>query len=225
MEKKSKFKEFMKDKGFVGAFALAVVALGISGYIAYDSTMNEIKSQEDKTPTSSVTEEVGGEVTGIPKDESTAPESGEDASSDTPANNFVTITAEKMMPVDGEIIGEFSNGELVKSETLGVWKTHDGIDIACELGTSVKSATTGKVKSIKDDALWGICVVIDHEGGYEGHYYGLDKALNIKEGSEVTAGEIIGKTATADAELKMPPHLHFGVKENGEWINPVSFIG
>ncbi len=224
MEKKFKLKEFLKGKGFAGALALSVVAIGISAYIAYDSTMNEVKSQEDKKPESSAAEDVGGEVSNVPKDEEKE-STPSDTSDDAEVNNFVTVTAERMMPVDGEIIGEFSNGELVKSETLGVWKTHDGIDIACEIGTNVKSATSGKVKQIKNDPLWGICVIIDHNDGFEGYYYGLDKALEVNEGSEVKAGEVIGKTAQFDAEIKMPSHLHFGVKQSGRWVSPVDFIG
>ena len=52
------------------------------------------------------------------------------------------------MPIENEVIWEYSNGELVKSETLGVWKTHDGMDIAASVGTDVKAACTGKVKEI-----------------------------------------------------------------------------
>ena len=67
------------------------------------------------------------------------------------------------MPIENaEVIKPFSNGELVFSETLEVWKTHDGIDLKAETGTEVRSMTEGKVLEVKDDPLWGITVVIDH---------------------------------------------------------------
>lgn len=218
----AKVKKFFKGKSFAGALCLSVVAVGIAAYIAYDSALTDIASQESKTPETSA-QAVDNNVSGIPKDDG---ESGTDAndSSAEQANNFIRNTAERMMPVDGEIINQYSNGELVKSETLGVWKTHDGIDIKAELGTEVKSATSGKVISIKDDPLWGVCVVIDHYDGYEGFYYGLDKALEISEQTEVEAGQVIGKTASFDCESKLEPHLHFGVKCSGEWMNPTDFI-
>ena len=122
------------------------------------------------------------------------------------------------------MIWEYSNGELVKSETLGVWKTHDGMDIAASVGTDVKAACTGKVKEIKDDPLWGICVVIDHGDGYETHYYGLDKSLEVKEGSNVESGQKIGVTWTIECESKLAPHLHFAVKQNGKWVSPKEYI-
>lgn len=223
----AKVKKFLRGKSFAGALCLSVAAVGIAAYIAYDSALSDISSQESRTPDTSV-QAVDNTVSGIAKDNAASSDTAADAqtadSGAEQANNFVHSTAERMMPIDGdiEIINQYSNGELVKSETLGVWKTHDGIDLAAPLGTEVKAATSGKVISVKDDPLWGVCVVIDHNDGYEGYYYGLDKALEVSEQTEVEAGQIIGKTAEFDCESKLAPHLHFGVKKNGEWINPVS---
>ena len=59
------------------------------------------------------------------------------------------------MPIKGEIIQEFSKGELVKSETMGDWRTHDGIDIAAKQSTPVKSVADGTVCEINNDNIWG----------------------------------------------------------------------
>ena len=174
-----KIKKFFKGKGFAGALCLSVVAIGISTYLTYDSTLKTIADEEPQKPDSTVSaEQVDNTQSGIPKDETSKSEADNSAA---PANNFVRSTAKRVMPIENEVIWEYSNGELVKSETLGVWKTHDGMDIAASVGTDVKAACTGKVKEIKDDPLWGICVVIDHGDGYETHYYGLDKSLEVKE--------------------------------------------
>jgi len=223
----AKLRSFFKGKGFAGALCLSLAAIGISTYIAYDNALGDITSQSNITPESSA-QPVDNNVSGVPKDESSKTDTQSDntgSSSDAPANNFILNTSERVMPIDSEILVPYSNGELVKSETLGVWKTHDGIDIAAEEGTEVKSAAAGKVTAIKDDPLWGVCVIIDHYDGYEGHYYGLDKALSVKQEQEIAAGEIIGKTALIDCEIKTAPHLHFGVKCNDAWINPEEFIG
>ena len=162
-----KIKKFFKGKGFAGALCLSVVAIGISTYLTYDSTLKTIADEEPKKPESSVSaEQVDNMQSGIPKDETSK---SNDNSSVEPANIFVRSTAKCVMPIDGDLIWEFSNGELVKCETLGVWKTHDGMDIAAAQGTDVKAACTGKVKEIKDDPLWGVCVIIDHGDGYETH--------------------------------------------------------
>ena len=128
-------------------------------------------------------------------------------------------------PIAAEVIIPFSEGELVKSKTLNCWKTHDGVDIKAENGTPVSAMTSGRVVSVKDDALWGVSIIIDHGNGIEGHYYGLAKNVNVKPDQMVASGEIIGVAGnTAECETAEEPHIHFGVKNNGEWINPIDYI-
>ena len=128
------------------------------------------------------------------------------------------------MPINGEIINEFSDGELVKSAN-GVWKTHDGIDIAADIGTEVKSMTSGTVTNVYVDPLWGNCVEIDHGDAITGYYFGLDPVINVVAGDKVSAGQVIGTVGnTADIESDMAPHLHFALKYGNEWIDPVSYI-
>ena len=129
------------------------------------------------------------------------------------------------MPVNGDILEPFSGGELVKSETLNVWKTHDGVDISAEAGTPVKAMNKGEVTQVEKDALWGYTVIIDHGSGVMGYYYNLSSAVSVKEGDKVQSGQVIGAVGeTAEIEAASGPHLHFGLKKNGEWIDPVSFI-
>ncbi len=140
-------------------------------------------------------------------------------------NKPVTVEIGNIMPVEGEVSHPFSNGELVKSETLGVWKTHDGCDILCDVGTEVKSMSEGVVKMIDSSTIWGVCVTIEQTNGLEVQYCGLAKELNVKAGTMVKQGEIIGKTGdTNEAEMLQEPHLHLGVKQNGNWIDPMSVI-
>ena len=106
-----------------------------------------------------------------------------------------------------------------------MWKTHDGCDILCDLGTDVKSMSEGTVKEIKDDPLWGVYVIVEQSNGLEVHYCGLAKELNVKAGQQVNQGEIIGKTGeTNQSEVLQQPHLHLGVKRGGEWVDPMSVI-
>ncbi len=141
------------------------------------------------------------------------------------ANKPIVADVGNIMPVEGEISHEFSNGELVKSETLGVWKTHDGCDILCDIGTDVKSMSEGVVKEIKDDPLWGVYVLVEQNNGLDVQYCGLAKELNVKAGQAVKQGEILGKTSdTNQCEILQPPHLHLGVKQGGNWIDPLSVV-
>lgn len=216
--------------------ASGVAALAVATFAAYRSTVNRLVPTSTNTGTTSKTYTfsapqnstpsipdvpVQNNVTNVPKPST----SGSSSTSDVPANKPIIADVGNILPVDGEVSHEFSNGELVKSETLGVWKTHDGVDILCELGTDVKSMSEGVVKEIKDDPLWGVYVIVEQSNGLDVQYCGLAKELNVKAGQEVKQGEIIGKTSdTNQCEIMQQPHLHLAVKQNGEWIDPLSVV-
>lgn len=215
--KKVKFtsvKNFVKGKGFLAALALSITAIGVSTYVAYNKTIEKITGVDGESSLVAV----DNNQSGVPKDTSSQ-------TSDEQANNFVKSTEPFVMPIDGEVLNAFSNNELVKSKTLGVWKTHDGTDIAAAAGTEVKAMKSGKVLEVRKDTLWGICVIVDHFDGYEGHYYGLSDVVNVKAQQEIAAGAVIGTVGnTAEVESAEESHLHFGLKLNGNWIDPVSVM-
>ena len=108
-------------KGVYITLAACLLALGGAGIAAYNKAMEDIT---DNLTISSV--------------DSTAPKQADnkkdDVKKDESSKAEVDIqTQPNVMPVNGEILEPFSNGELVKSETLGYWKTHDGVDIKADL--------------------------------------------------------------------------------------------
>ena len=138
----------------------------------------------------------------------------------SPENTGVTVR-----PLDGEIITPYSNGELVKSGTLNVWRTHDGIDIAGSVGESVRAASAGKVTAVYRDTMWGNCVEIEHSGGIKSCYFGLADDVAVSEGDPVNAGTIIGTVGeSAECEISEQPHLHFAMKKNGSWTDPAAAL-
>ena len=129
------------------------------------------------------------------------------------------------MPIKGEIIQEFSKGELVKSETMGDWRTHDGIDIAAKQSTPVKSAADGTVCEINNDNIWGTCIAIDHGSGMKSYYFGLNEKIQVKLDQSVKSGDVIGSVGTSNQlENALPEHLHFGMKKEEVWVNPMDYL-
>ncbi len=214
------FGKTLGRKGLLLTFAVFLLAIGGAGLAAYNHAVDKINdsltfSVPDTDSSKSGNTQADNKQSGVEKDES----SKKDESS------MAVKTQPNVMPVNGEVIKPFSNGELVKSETLGVWKTHDGIDIKAEAGTQVKAMNKGTVTKVSEDPLWGNCIIIDHGDGLEGHYCSLSKTMTVTEGDEVVSGQVIGSVGdTAQIEAAEPSHLHFGLKRNGKWIDPVAFI-
>ncbi|MDE6707217.1 MAG: M23 family metallopeptidase [Oscillospiraceae bacterium] len=140
----------------------------------------------------------------------------------------ITVTSAKpaCYPLAGEIIEPFSNGELVKSATTGVWQSHNGIDIAGTLGDTVCAMDTGVIETIENHPLWGVTVTIDHQNGIYSRYCNLNTGLTVNAGDRVEAGTVIGALGdTADIESALETHLHFEVLRGEIYIDPVAYIG
>lgn len=142
-------------------------------------------------------------------------------------NNNNDNTNEKgyIMPVNGEVIKEYATEKLVYSETLGMWKTHPGIDIQAKLGTSVKSASDGIVQSVEQDSFYGNVVKILDNQGYIFAYSNLDNDITLKKGDKVEKGDTIGTVGvSATGELADKSHLHFEIIKDKEQVNPLDLI-
>lgn len=239
-----KLSDLIRGKGMLVGFLVFLMAVGIGSFAVYKSTMNKLTNGNILTKIES--SQVANTISDVEKITTSADEteaetdedsSGEETTvkvteSDTSKSDSVSTNKEVdtetqpfVMPLKGKIINPFSNGELVKSETLGYWETHDGVDIKGKAGKKVVAMTSGTVIKVLEDPLFGTEVIIDHGNNIEGHYYNLKKAVDVAEGDTVNAGEKIGTVGkTADVESKLPAHLHFGIKQNGKWIDPISFI-
>ena len=223
---KGKGRRLLTGKGLYITLAACAAAVGGAGLAAYDQSAKEINKKLDVSfPDVSYTE-IDEKLEGVLRDDSRADsESVADREDSSSAADMDVKTAPNVMPVNGEILNPFSKGELVKSETLDVWKTHDGVDIKAEKGTLVRAMNKGRVIEIMEDALWGNCILIDHGNGVIGHYYNLSPEMMVHEGDEVTAGQTIGSVGdTASCEAAELSHLHFALKKNGEWIDPIAYI-
>jgi murein DD-endopeptidase MepM/ murein hydrolase activator NlpD len=99
------------------------------------------------------------------------------------------------------------------------------VDIAAPVGTEVKAMQRGTVSEVYSNAMWGICVTIDHGDGILSSYMSLDKNVKVQEGQQVEAGDVIGLVGnTAEAEIACPPALHFAVRKDDRWICPIAYI-
>ncbi len=117
-------------------------------------------------------------------------------------------------PVAGEVMAHFSGDELLYNETMGDWRTHNGTDFTAAYGEKVCSVTSGTVKGVYEDVLWGWTVEIEGSDGLL-RYAGLAHKPAVKQGEAVTAGAVIGKLDELDAEIAQEPHLHVEYEKDG----------
>ena len=124
-------------------------------------------------------------------------------------------------PVNGTIIADYSVEALAYSETMGDWRTHDGLDLAVALGTRVLATADGTVSALYQDDFMGTVVEIDHGNGLISRYASLTEAPTVKVGDRVSTGTVIGSVGTtANLESGLPAHLHFAMYRDGSPVDP-----
>ncbi len=105
--------------------------------------------------------------------------------------------------------------------TLGVQMMHNGIDMAAPSGSPILAAADGTVIAAAYSASMGNYIMIDH-GSDIITVYMHASALNVSVGQDVSAGDRIGSVGSTGRSTG--PHLHFGVRKNGSYVNPWSYL-
>ena len=109
-----------------------------------------------------------------------------------------------------------------KSPTKGGSTYHQGIDIGAPTGTTVLAAAAGEVVISKYSYSGGNYIMIDHGSGIFTVYMHLSKR-SVDVGKEVSQGQKIGEVGSTG--YSTGPHLHFGIRKNGNYVNPLTFVG
>jgi len=111
---------------------------------------------------------------------------------------------------------------------------HRGIDLVGPPGSEIHAAASGRVEEAtthySGGARYGTVVILDHGDGIKTLYAHLDR-LNVEKGQRVSRGDVLG-TQGATGQVKggdgqvrtMGAHLHFEVRENGEFRDPALFV-
>lgn len=171
---------------------------------------------EDVPDTREETEEITEENT----EEQTKEETSKNSKYATPYKDYYSL------PLGTDILKDYSPEVPSYSATMGDWRTHSGIDFKAAEGEQVKAISYGTVTNIYEDALWGTVVVIDHGNGVIAKYCGFNKeTLEIKKGSEVESGSLLGYLGTIPCEKSELSHLHFEIIYNGKNVEPLELMG
>ncbi|MBO5552240.1 MAG: peptidoglycan DD-metalloendopeptidase family protein [Lachnospiraceae bacterium] len=105
--------------------------------------------------------------------------------------------------------------------TLGVQMMHNGVDMAAPSGSPILAAADGTVIAASYSSSMGNYIMIDH-GSDIITVYMHASGLNVSAGQEVSAGDRIGSVGSTGRSTG--PHLHFGVRKSGAYVNPWSYL-
>lgn len=105
--------------------------------------------------------------------------------------------------------------------TLGVNKFHNGVDMAAPKGTDILAAFSGEVVAATYNSSMGNYVMMNHGNGFYTIYMHASK-LCVSPGDIIIEGEKIAEVGSTGRSTG--PHLHFGVRKNGEYVNPMDYL-
>lgn len=112
---------------------------------------------------------------------------------------------------------------------------HMGVDMSAPAGTPVYAFGPGVVTNVGTDPAGGNVVGVQHAGDIWSYYAHLS-TITAHKGDKVDQNTVIatvGNTGNAGNKSsplttsengRTWPHLHFGVKEHGNWVNPAKYF-
>jgi murein DD-endopeptidase MepM/ murein hydrolase activator NlpD len=98
---------------------------------------------------------------------------------------------------------------------------HSGADFPSPTGEAVKAPGGGRVVLAEELYYSGNTVIIDHGLGLYSLLAHLS-AITVREGEEVTPGQLVGKVGATGRVTG--PHLHWSVRLGGARVDPLSIL-
>jgi len=98
---------------------------------------------------------------------------------------------------------------------------HFGADLDGATGDPIFASNDGEVVLVRDCFASGNTVLIHHGGRLFTAYFHLS-ATDVKQGQRVSRGQPLGRVGKTGRVTG--PHLHFGVKLDGRWVDPESLL-
>lgn len=136
---------------------------------------------------------------------------------DSTVSNAGGVYSMFIKPTNGRITSQF--GVRVDPITGAAGNNHTGLDIANSFGTIIRAAADGVVTFAGwNSGGYGKFVIIDHGNGVITRY-AHNQALLVSVGDRVTQGQAISEMGSTG--YSTGSHLHFEIKVNGKFVNPL----
>lgn len=128
------------------------------------------------------------------------------------------LTDKLSPPLTSRLTSPFGTRRLLNGKPKS---PHGGVDFKAAIGVPVPAAARGRVALAEELYYSGKIVIIDHGLSIFTLYMHLGK-IDCQVGDVVGAGEVIGKSGKSGRVTG--PHLHWGVKIAGVFVDPLRFV-
>lgn len=236
---------FYKEKGFYISLICGIVCLAAFGFICMNvfsdgsgEQENAIVAQETEAPVmteapsatfspeaeDATTDNVKSEVKATPAPKKKAKTTMKSKKTNVEDKLHFDQETGLLWPVEGDILIEYSADKVVFFPTLSQFKTNPALIIGSKVGESVKSSSSGVVKSIETNDETGTTVTIAIGDDFK-VVYGQLKDLTVSKGDEVSEGQVIGKIAKPTKYYSVEgANLYYQVKQKSETVNPLVLL-
>ena len=121
-------------------------------------------------------------------------------------------------PSSRRITSAFGDRE---SPTEGASSNHKGVDSGAASGSDILAAAEGEVVISTYSYSAGNYIMIDHGGGVSTVYMHCSQLL-ADVGDSVSQGQVIAKVGSTG--YSTGPHLHFGIRSGGSYVDPLNYV-
>jgi murein DD-endopeptidase MepM/ murein hydrolase activator NlpD len=159
-----------------------------------------------------------------------------------PSQNVIPSSGSFTLPIHGawHNLGGWAPSQaryddLAKNPKATTGRGHFGVDMGAPAGTPVYAIGKGVVTSVGTDPMGGNIVGVTHDNNVWSYYAHLSTA-KVQKGDKVDQNTVVGTVGNTGnpGNPKDPfvtqeggrtwPHLHFGIKEHGSWVDPAKYF-
>lgn len=138
---------------------------------------------------------------------------------DTEGRSLKRFFLKTPLKFEPRITSRFSRSRM--HPVLKYARAHNGVDYGAPTGAPVVSVSNGTVSFAGWTNGGGRTVRVRHTSGYESEYMHLSAiAAGITPGTRVGQGDLLG--LVGQTGLASGPHLHYGLRRNGQYVNPIA---
>jgi murein DD-endopeptidase MepM/ murein hydrolase activator NlpD len=135
---------------------------------------------------------------------------------DTEGRSLKRFFLKSPLKFEPRVTSSFSRAR--RHPVLKYTRAHNGVDYAAPTGAPVASVASGVVTFAGWTRGGGRTVRVRHTSGYESEYLHLS-AIAVRAGARIGQGDLVGRVGATG--LATGPHLHYGLRRDGLYVNPV----